>query len=377
MTTLPRPEIDEHGLLEYSVVYTDRALNHMSQKFQTALREIAATLKKVYGADYAAVVPGSGTSGMEAVARQLARNEKCLIIRNGFFSFRWTQILEQGRIAADTRVFTARQADETQAPFAPAPIEEVAAAIAQYRPAVVFAPHVETASGIMLPDDYIQALAEAVHAVGGLLVIDCIASGCIWLDMQKLGIDVLISAPQKGWSGSPCCGLVMLSEAAYQKVQATESDSFSLDLKKWLAFMAAFENGGHAYLATMPSDALLVLREVMQEAEAIGFDKLKAAQTELGAKMRALLAAQGFPSVAAAGFEAPGVVVSYTTNPEIQNGKAFAAQGMQIAAGVPLQCGERSDFSTFRLGLFGLDKLQNIERTVAAFADILARVENA
>ena len=377
MTTLPRPEIDEHGLLEYSVVYTDRALNHMSQKFQTALREIAATLKKVYGADYAAVVPGSGTSGMDAVARQLARNEKCLIIRNGFFSFRWTQILEQGRIAADTRVFTARQADETQAPFAPAPIEEVAAAIAQYRPAVVFAPHVETASGIMLPDDYIQALAEAVHAVGGLLVIDCIASGCIWLDMQKLGIDVLISAPQKGWSGSPCCGLVMLSEAAYQKVQATESDSFSLDLKKWLAIMAAFENGGHAYHATMPTDALLILREVMQEAEAIGFDKLKAAQTELGAKMRALLAAQGFPSVAAAGFEAPGVVVSYTTNPEIQNGKAFAAQGMQIAAGVPLQCGERSDFSTFRLGLFGLDKLQNIERTVAAFADILARVENA
>ena len=377
MITLPRPEIDEHGLLEYSVVYTDRALNHMSQKFQTALREIAATLKKVYGADYAAVVPGSGTSGMEAVARQLARNEKCLIIRNGFFSFRWTQILEQGRIAADTRVFTARQADETQAPFAPAPIEEVAAAIAQYRPAVVFAPHVETASGIMLPDDYIQALAEAVHAVGGLLVIDCIASGCIWLDMQKLGIDVLISAPQKGWSGSPCCGLVMLSEAAYQKVQATESDSFSLDLKKWLAIMAAFENGGHAYHATMPTDALLILREVMQEAEAIGFDKLKAAQTELGAKMRALLAAQGFPSVAAAGFEAPGVVVSYTTNPEIQNGKAFAAQGMQIAAGVPLQCGERSDFSTFRLGLFGLDKLQNIERTVAAFADILARVENA
>lgn len=330
MTTLPRPEIDEHGLLEYSVVYTDRALNHMSQKFQTALREISATLKKVYGADYAAVVPGSGTSGMEAVARQLARDEKCLIIRNGFFSFRWTQILEQGRIAADTRVFTARQSDAPQAPFAPAPIEEVAAAIAEYRPAVVFAPHVETASGIMLPDDYIQALAKAVHAVGGLLVIDCIASGCIWLDMQKLGIDVLISAPQKGWSGSPCCGLVMLSEAAYQKVQATESDSFSLDLKKWLAIMAAFENGGHAYHATMPTDALLVLREVMQEAEAIGFDKLKAAQTELGAKMRALLAAQGFPSVAAAGFEAPGVVVSYTTHPEIQTAKLLPHKACRL-----------------------------------------------
>ena len=375
MTTLPRPEIDEHGLLEYSVVYTDRALNHMSQKFQTALREISATLKKVYQAKHVAVVPGSGTSGMEAVARQLARDEKCLIVRNGFFSFRWTQILEKGRIAADTKVLTARQSDAPQAPFAPAPIEEVAAAIAEYRPAVVFAPHVETASGIMLPDDYIQALAEAVHAVGGLLVIDCIASGCIWLDMQKLGIDVLISAPQKGWSGSPCCGLVMLNDAAYQKVLATESDSFALDLKKWLQIMEAFENGGHAYHATMPTDALLVLRDVMQEAEAIGFAQLKAAQTELGQKMRALLAEQGFPSVAAAGFEAPGVVVSYTTNPDIQSGKAFVAEGMQIASGVPLQCGERSDFSTFRLGLFGLDKLQNIERTVKAFADTLAKVK--
>ena len=375
MSTLPRPEIDPHGLLEYSVVYTDRAVNHMSQKFQTALRDISTTLKKVYAAQYAAVIPGSGTSGMEAVARQLARDEKCLIVRNGFFSFRWTQILEQGRIAADTRVFTARQSDDKQAPFAPAPIEEVAAAIAEYRPAVVFAPHVETASGIMLPDDYIKALADAVHAVGGLLVIDCIASGCIWLDMQKLGIDVLISAPQKGWSGSPCCGLVMLNEAAYQKVQATDSDSFALDLKKWLAIMQAFENGGHAYHATMPTDALLVLDEVMKEAEAIGFDKLKAAQTELGQKMRALLAEQGYPSVAAAGFEAPGVVVSYTDNPDIQSGKAFVAQGMQIASGVPLQCGERSDFSTFRLGLFGLDKLQNIDRTVQTFADILAKVK--
>ncbi|MDO5639000.1 MAG: aminotransferase class V-fold PLP-dependent enzyme [Neisseria sp.] len=374
-TPLPRPEIDEHGLLEYSVVYTDRALNHMSQKFQTALREISATLKQVYAAEHAAVIPGSGTSGMEAVARQLARNEKCLIVRNGFFSFRWTQILETGDIAADTHVFTARQDDAAQAPFAPAPIEEVAAAIAEYRPAVVFAPHVETASGIMLPDDYIKSLADAVHAVGGLLVIDCIASGCIWLDMAKLGIDVLISAPQKGWSGSPCCGLVMLNEAAYQKVQATESDSFTLDLKKWLQIMEAFENGGHAYHATMPTDALLVLHEVMQEAEAIGFDELKNRQIELGQKMRALLAAEGFASVAAAGFEAPGVVVSYTANPDIQNGKAFLNQGMQIASGVPLQCGERSDFSTFRLGLFGLDKLQNVERTVALFAETLAKVK--
>lgn len=374
MSTLPRPEIDSDGLLEYSVVYTDRALNHMSQKFQTALRYISATLKKVYGAQHAAVIPGSGTSGMEAVARQLARGEKCLIVRNGFFSYRWTQILEKGAIAADSKVFTARQADEAQAPFAPAPIEEVCAEIAAYRPAVVFAPHVETASGIMLPDGYIRQLAEAVHAVGGLLVIDGIASGCIWLDMEKLGIDVLVSAPQKGWSGSPCCGLVMLNDAAYQKVQQTESDSFALDLKKWLQIMEAFENGGHAYHATPPTDALMKLHDVMKEAEAVGFGRLQAAQTELGAKIRALLAGAGYPSVAAAGFEAPGVVVSYTVNPDIQNGKAFIAQGMQIAAGVPLQCGERSDFQTFRLGLFGLDKLQNIDRTVETFARVLGRV---
>ncbi|OSI14252.1 class V aminotransferase [Neisseria dumasiana] len=373
--TLPHSDIDENGLLEYSVVYTDRALNHMSQKFQTALRYISAILKKVYNAEHVAVIPGSGSSGMEAVARQLARDEKCLIVRNGFFSFRWTQILEKGRIAADTKVLTARQpAGQAQAPFAPVPVEEVCAEIAAYKPAVVFAPHVETASGIMLPDSYIQKLAEAAHAVGGLLVIDCIASGCIWLDMEKLGIDVLISAPQKGWSGSPCCGLVMLNEAAYAKVQTTESDSFTLDLKKWLQIMEAFENGGHAYHATPPTDALLKLHDVMKEAEAVGFDKLKAAQTELGGKIRALLAEHGYPSVAAEGFEAPGVVVSYTTDTDIQSGKAFIARGMQIASGVPLQCGERGDFQTFRLGLFGLDKLQNIERTVQTFEEVLKTV---
>ncbi|WP_216353658.1 aminotransferase class V-fold PLP-dependent enzyme [Neisseria dumasiana] len=375
MMTLPHSDIDENGLLEYSVVYTDRALNHMSQKFQTALRYISAILKKVYNAEHVAVIPGSGSSGMEAVARQLARDEKCLIVRNGFFSFRWTQILEKGRIAADTKVLTARQpAGQAQAPFAPVPVEEVCAEIAAYKPAVVFAPHVETASGIMLPDSYIQKLAEAAHAVGGLLVIDCIASGCIWLDMEKLGIDVLISAPQKGWSGSPCCGLVMLNEAAYAKVQTTESDSFTLDLKKWLQIMEAFENGGHAYHATPPTDALLKLHDVMKEAEAVGFDKLKAAQTELGGKIRALLAEHGYPSVAAEGFEAPGVVVSYTTDTDIQSGKAFIARGMQIASGVPLQCGERGDFQTFRLGLFGLDKLQNIERTVQTFEEVLKTV---
>ena len=370
------PDIDPDGLLEFSVVYTDRALNHMSQKFRNALNHISATLKKTYAADYVAIIPGSGTSGMEAVARQLGRNQKCLIVRNGFFSYRWTQILDQGRFAADTKVLTAQQnGNGSQAPFAPAPIEDVVAAIAEYQPDLVFAPHVETASGIMLPESYIKQLAEAVHAVGGLLVIDSIASGCIWLDMQALGIDVLISAPQKGWSGSPCCGLVMLSEAAYQRVQTTDSDSFALDLKKWLAIMQTFESGAHAYHATPPTDALLTLAKVMQEAEALGFDKLKAAQIELGQKIRALLVANGFPSVAAPGFEAPGVVVSYTTNPDIQNGKAFLNQGMQIAAGVPLQCGEPADFQTFRLGLFGLDKLQDVDAAVARFAQTLAKTQ--
>ncbi|WP_040667076.1 aminotransferase class V-fold PLP-dependent enzyme [Neisseria wadsworthii] len=372
--TLPRPEVDENGLLEYSVVYTDRALNHMSQKFRSALNHISATLKKVYRAQHVAVIPGSGTSGMEAVARQLARGEKCLIVRNGFFSFRWTQILEKGGFAADTKVLTARQEDAAQAPFAPAPIDEVCAEIATYKPAIVFAPHVETASGIMLPDNYIRKLAEATHAAGGLLVIDCIASGCIWLNMEALGIDILISAPQKGWSGSPGCGLVMLNQKAYDKVQTTESDSFALDLKKWLQIMEAFENGGHAYHATPPTDALFQLYEVMQEAESAGFENLREKQLELGKKIRTLLIEKGYPSVAAPGFEAPGVVVSYTTDPDIQSGKAFIGHGLQIASGVPLQCGERSDFQTFRLGLFGLDKLQNVERTVQTFAEALNKL---
>lgn len=372
---LPRPEIDSDGLLEYSVVYTDRALNHMSQKFQTALRYISATLKSVYRAKHVAVIPGSGTTGMEAVARQFARGQKCLIVRNGFFSYRWSQIIEQGSITGDTKVLTARQADEYQAPFAPAPIDEVCAEIAAYRPAVVFAPHVETASGIMLPEDYIARLADAAHEAGGLLVIDCIASGCMWLDMEKLGIDVLISAPQKGWSGTPCAGLVMLNETAYQKAQQTRSDSFAIDLKKWLDIMEAFENGGHAYHATMPTDGLFRLSEVMREAEAAGFETLRQRQIELGGKVRRLLAENGYPSVAAPGFEAPGVVVAYTDNPDIQSGKAFTAQGVQTASGVPLQVGERSDFQTFRLGLFGLDKLHDTDRTVASLADALAKVK--
>ncbi|MFI8738592.1 aminotransferase class V-fold PLP-dependent enzyme [Ectopseudomonas toyotomiensis] len=369
------PDIDPDGLLEYSVVYTDRSLNHMSQSFQGVMRDISATLKQVYNAHAVAVVPGSGTYGMEAVARQLATDQKCLVIRNGWFSYRWTQIFEMGRIPAEARVLKARPvAEGHQAAFVPAPLEEVLATIAAEKPQVVFAPHVETSSGMILPDDYLSAVSDAVHAVGGLFVLDCIASGTLWVDMQACGIDVLISAPQKGWSASPCCALVMLSEAAQARVEATQSSSFACDLKKWLQIMQAYEQGGHAYHATMPSDALARFRDAMLEAKALGFDRVRQQQQELGDRVRALLAAHGFKSVAAKGFEAPGVVVCYTDDGQIKTGAKFAAVGLQIAAGVPLQCDEPADFQTFRLGLFGLDKLGNIERTVATLEQALDKV---
>ncbi|MEQ6328709.1 aminotransferase class V-fold PLP-dependent enzyme [Pseudomonas chengduensis] len=369
------PDIDPDGLLEYSVVYTDRSLNHMSQSFQGVMRDISATLKQVYNAHAVAVVPGSGTYGMEAVARQLATDQTCLVIRNGWFSYRWTQIFEMGRIPAEAHVLKARPvADGPQAAFAPAPLEEVLATIAAEKPQVVFAPHVETSSGMILPDDYLRAVSDAVHAVGGLFVLDCIASGTLWVDMQACGVDVLISAPQKGWSASPCCALVMLSEAAQARVEATQSSSFACDLNKWLQIMQAYEQGGHAYHATMPSDALARFRDAMLEAKALGFDRVRQQQQELGDRVRALLAAHGFKSVAAKGFEAPGVVVCYTDDGQIKTGAKFAAVGLQIAAGVPLQCDEPADFQTFRLGLFGLDKLGNIGRTVMTLEQALDKV---
>ncbi|MGA4530737.1 aminotransferase class V-fold PLP-dependent enzyme [Ectopseudomonas chengduensis] len=370
------PDIDPDGLLEYSVVYTDRSLNHMSQSFQGVMRDISSTLKQVYNAHAVAVVPGSGTYGMEAVARQLATEQTCLVIRNGWFSYRWTQIFEMGRIPAEAHVLKARPvADGPQAAFAPAPLDEVLTTIAEQKPQVVFAPHVETSSGMILPDDYLRAVSDAVHAVGGLFVLDCIASGTLWVDMQACGIDVLISAPQKGWSASPCCALVMLSEAAQARVEATQSSSFACDLKKWLQIMQAYEQGGHAYHATMPSDALARFRDAMLEAKALGFDRVRQQQQELGDRVRALLTARGFKSVAAKGFEAPGVVVCYTDDGQIKTGAKFAAIGLQIAAGVPLQCDEPADFQTFRLGLFGLDKLGNIDRTVATLEQALDKVQ--
>ncbi len=373
--TNPISSVDPDGLLEYSVVFTDRSLNHMSQSFQSVMTDISATLTEVYHAQATAIIPGGGTYAMEAVARQFATDKKCLVIRNGWFSYRWTQIFEAGNIPSEEIVLKARLMEAgNQAAFAPPPIDEVMAAIESERPDLVFAAHVETASGIILPDDYVRSVADAVHAVGGLFVLDCIASGTIWVDMESMGVDVLISAPQKGWSSSPCGGLVMLNAQARNRIETTTSSSFACDLRKWLQIMEAYENGGHAYHATMPTDALNNFRNVMKETKAYGFEKVRAEQWELGEKVRALLISKGFRSVAAEGFQAPSVVVSYTDNIDIHNGKKFAALGMQIAAGVPLQCDEPDDYQTFRLGLFGLDKLHNIDRTVGNLANVLNQI---
>ncbi|MEM7429141.1 MAG: aminotransferase class V-fold PLP-dependent enzyme [Pseudomonadota bacterium] len=370
--------VDPDGLLEYSVVFTDRSLNHMSQSFQGVMREISAGLKAVYNADAAVLVPGGGTYGMEAVARQFASGAKCLVIRNGWFSFRWSQIFDMGSIPSEEIVLKARQTgNDTRSPFAPAPIDEVTARIAAEKPDMVFAPHVETSSGMILPDDYMKAVADAVHAAGGLFVLDCIASGTMWVDMKDIGVDVLISAPQKGWSASPCAGLVMLSEAARERLENSQSTSFACDLGKWHQIMQAYENGGHAYHATMPTDGLVKFHAAMKETEAFGLDRVRDAQAELGRKVRDLLRSKGFQSVAAEGFEAPGVVVCYTDDPDIQTGKKFAAQGMQIAAGVPLQCDEPADFKSFRLGLFGLDKLGDVDAAVGRLDQALSSVLSA
>ena len=362
------PHVDPDGLLEYSVVYTDRALNHMAQRFQRAMQDVSATLKQVYGARSAAIVPGSGSFGMEAVARQFATGKKVLVIRNGWFSYRWSQIFEMGSIPSETTVLKARATGTgAQAPFAPAPIDEVVATIRAQKPDLVFAPHVETSAGMILPDDYLRAVADAVHAHGGLFVLDCVASGAMWVDMRATGVDLLVSAPQKGWSSTPCAGLVMLGETARERIDGTTSTSFSMDLKKWLSIMETHEKGQIAYHATLPTDGLVQLRDAMQETAAFGFDAARQAQQALGTRVRALLEARGINSVAAPGFQAPCVIVSYTDRNDFQNTQAFAKQGLQIAAGVPLACDEGPDFKTFRLGLFGLDKLTHPDRTVATF----------
>ena len=369
------PNVDPDGLLEFSVVYTDRSLNHMSKSFQQVMTDISSMLKEVYHAHSAVLVPGSGTFGMESVARQFAAGKHVMVIRNGWFSYRWSQIFDMGNIPASHIVLKARQASKgAQEPWAPAPIAEVQAAIAKEKPALVFAPHVETSAGMMLPDGYLRAVSDAVHAVGGLFVLDCIASGAMWVDMQATGVDILISAPQKGWSSSPCCAMVMLSERARTAIDGTTSSSFASDLKKWLQIMETYEKGGHAYHATLPTDALTRLAVVMKETQAYGFARVKAEQELLGRKVRELFESRGLPSVAAEGFKAPGVVVSYTTDSDIQSGKKFLAEGLQTAAGVPLQCDEGADFKTFRVGLFGLDKWHNVDKTLAHLAGALDRM---
>lgn len=369
------PHVDPEGLREFSVVYTDRTLNHMSQRFQQVMRDISSGLKEVYQADSVAVIPGSGTFGMEAVARQFATDQDCLIIRNGWFSYRWSQIFAAGNIPASEIVCKARAIEAgPQAQFAPAPIEEVVASIRANKPGLVIAAHVETAAGMILPDDYLQALSQATHEVGGLLVLDCIASGATWVDMKACGIDVLLSAPQKGWSSAPCCGLVMLSQLAAERAEQTQSTSFACDLKAWLKVMEAYEQGGHAYYTTLPTDALVQFRDTLQETAALGFAKVKAQQQQLGEQVRAALAKRGIKSLAADGFAAPSVIVCYTQDAAINNGAKFMEQGLQIAAGVPLQCDEPADFQTFRVGLFGLEKLQDVAATVATFEQALDKV---
>jgi len=373
------PHIDPDGLLEYSVVFTDRSLNSMSKSFQGVMNDISAALKTAYNADAVVVIPGGGTYGMESIARQFAGDQHVMVIRNGWFSYRWSEILEKGKIAASTKVLSARRqagasGSNQQEPFVPVPIDEVTSRIAADKPSVVFAPHVETSAGMILPDDYIKQVAVAVHAVGGLFVLDCVASGTLWVDMKALGVDVLLSAPQKGWSASPCSGLVMLSAAAVARVGETESNSYVCDVKKWLGIMQAYEKGGHAYHATMPTDALAVFRDTLIETQEYGFEKVRDEQIALGAAIRKSLESRGFRSVAAEGFQAPSVVVSFTDDDLIKNGSKFAAAGVQIAAGVPLECGEGPDYKSFRIGLFGLDKLHHIDRTVRNFEDALNHV---
>ncbi len=370
------PNIDPDGLLEFSVVYTDRALNHMSRRFQNVMIDISAILKEVYHANTAILVPGSGTFGMESVARQFANNQKVMVIRNGWFSYRWTQIFNMGSIPRESIVLKARPLNsDPESAWIPCPIEEVVATIREQKPSVVFAPHVETSAGMILPDDYLRAVSQAVHEVGGLFVLDCIASGAMWVNMKETGVDVLVSAPQKGWSGSPCCAMIMLSERAREVINDTNSTSFACDLKKWMQIMEAYEAGAHAYHTTLPTDALTRLCEVMKETKAYGFDKVRAEQMELGIQVRALFESRGILSVAAPGFKAPGVVVSYTNDSGMQNSQKFLALGLQTASGVPLQCDEPAGFSTFRVGLFGLEKLHNIERSVTHLAEALDQIE--
>ncbi len=370
-----RDDIDPDGLLEYSVVFSDRSLNSMSDAFGQVMRDISRIMKTAYGAVSVAVVPGGGTYGMEAIARQFTTDVNVLVIRNGWFSFRWSQIIEAGRLATSTTVLAARQLEDTSdAPFAPVPLDEIIAAIRSEKPDVVCCPHVETSAGLMVPDSFISAVADAVHEHGGLFVLDCVASGTVFVNLEKTGVDVLLTAPQKGWSASPCAALVMMSPHGRARLDDTTSSSFANDLKKWTQIMETYEGGAHAYHATMPTDALRHFRDALIEAEGLGLEALKQAQIRLGEEVRALMDRYSYKSVAADGFKAPSVIVCFAPSAEIKSGKAFVEQGLQIAAGVPLECGEREDYASFRIGLFGLDKLMDIDRTVTNLETALEKI---
>jgi aspartate aminotransferase-like enzyme len=372
---MTRSPVDPDGLQEYSVVFTERSLNHMSERFQKVMRDISEMLTEVYGGAAAVVVPGGGTYGMEAIARQYATARRCMVVRDGYFSYRWSQIFETGGITDDTLVLEARRdGSGPQAPWTPPLTEDVVAAIGEHAPDLVFAPHVDTSSGMLLPDDYLREVGEAVRGQDALFVLDCVASGAVWVDMRECGVDILLTAPQKGWSAPPCAALVVLSERAAERLETTRSDSFACDLRRWREIMKAYEDGGHAYHATLPTDGLAQFRDAMLETVERGLDEVESRQWELGRRVRGVLAERGFPSVAAAGFEAPGVVVSYTDDPEIASGKKFREVGLQIAAGVPLMCGEPDTFRTFRIGLFGLDKWADVDGTVARFEEALDRM---
>ena len=423
-------------LQEFSVVYTDRALNHMSEPFKKAMLEIGDTLKEVYNCDHAVIIPGSGTYAMEAAARQFATGKKAIVLRNGFFSYRWTQIFESCGIPTDHLVLKAQAVDDSPKPqFAPHPVDQVVETIMKEKPAVLFAPHVETSTGMILPDDYIKKVADAMHSVGGIMVLDCIASGTVWVDMKKLGVDALISAPQKGcasrpqfgaqfpaqlfacltpslhpspprrWTGPSCAGLVMMNERAADVARATRSSSFVCDLRKWLELMESYEAGGFMYHATMPTDALVTFRDVMMETRDFGFDNANDAAWDLGRKVHSMMCEEkGLTRVAAPGYQAAGVIVVHTEDaqvagappslplpppprtrtspllsshhhllPPLQVAGKFIQAGTQIAAGVPFMIGEPADTKTFRIGLFGLDKLKDTDKTVKTLRDSLEK----
>lgn len=365
----------QSDLREFSVVFTDRSLNSMSASFQDVMRGLHAGLTEAYNAQSCVIIPGGGSYAMEAVARQFARNEKVLVVRNGWFSYRWTQIFNQGVQPAHAEIVRARpDSDEADQQFSPAPLDDIIDHIYAERPRLVVSPHVETSAGLLMPDQYLSEIAKAAHDVGALFVLDCVASGALWVDMEAIGVDVLITAPQKGWTSTPCAGVVMLSQAGSDRLADTSSDSFVLDLKKWHQIMEAYLNGGHAYHATMPTDGLAQFYDTLLEIKSFGFSRAKEAQIELGTKLRQIMEQRGYKSLAADGFKSPSVIVSHTQRDDMKNGAAFAAEGVQIAAGVPLECGESAAFKTFRIGLFGLDKLADIEGTITDFTHVLDRV---